>query len=51
MQNLVTTPLCAIRGEIVKNHKKYFQQAIDCPTCKHIEEVCTCKFEARMQAD
>jgi hypothetical protein len=51
MQNLLTTPLCAIRGDIIHDHKKYFSKIRDCPTCRHITKVCTCKFEKMMRGE
>ena len=51
MQDLVITPLCAIRGDIVNNHKKYFSNLQDCPKCRHILEVCSCKFEEKIRKE
>ena len=48
MQDLAVTPLCAIKGDMVNKHKRYFSNMVDCPKCHHIKEVCTCKKDSKI---
>lgn len=43
MQDLGTTPLCQIKGDIITKHKKFFRLNF-CLHCRQVPGICECKF-------
>jgi hypothetical protein len=43
MQDLCTTPLCQIKGDIINKHKKFFRTNF-CLRCRQVPGICECTF-------